>query len=120
MKTCIITIIKNEHNYLAQWIKYHTELGIDTFLGKKGITLSDGQAQKIHLARLFIINPDIIILDEPTSALDIVAEKEVYDSLFSHFYDKTIIIVSHRRKVLDYCNKVFDFNMLGDRYEERA
>ena len=31
MKTCIITIIKNEHNYLAQWIKYHTELGIDTF-----------------------------------------------------------------------------------------
>ncbi len=95
-------------------------LGIETVLGKNGVALSAGQAQKIHLARLFLLNPDIIILDEPTSSLDINAEKELFDNLFSYFKEKTVIVISHRRRVLEYCNRVIDFDGMGDLKSEGA
>ncbi|MBE5876255.1 MAG: ABC transporter ATP-binding protein [Lachnospiraceae bacterium] len=87
-------------------------LGIDTLLGGNGINLSGGQEQKIHLARLYVLNPDVIILDEPTSAIDDKSESIIYDNLFLHFSDKTILVISHKKEVLKYCNKIIDLDQL--------
>ncbi|KNY28933.1 ABC transporter ATP-binding protein [Pseudobacteroides cellulosolvens] len=80
--------------------------GLNTVIGEKGIALSGGQAQKIALARLFFINPSVIILDEPTSALDAKAEEIVCDNIFNHFKKNTIIFITHRKYVLKYATKI--------------
>lgn len=63
---------------------------------KKGVEPSGGQWQRIALARAFYRQADVIVLDEPTSAIDAKAEYQIFNSIFSHFANKTSIIVSHR------------------------
>lgn len=82
--------------------------GINTVVGDKGVKLSGGQAQKIALARIYINNPSIIVLDEPTSALDLQSEEKICENLFRYFESKTIIVITHRKKVLNYCNRVLN------------
>lgn len=69
--------------------------GLDTKVGNRGLRLSGGQQQRINLARLFLADPEIIILDEATSGLDNMTEKVVQQAL-SMFKHKTIIAVAHR------------------------
>ncbi|MBW4829505.1 MAG: ABC transporter ATP-binding protein/permease [Clostridiaceae bacterium] len=79
--------------------------GINTIVGNYGVKLSAGQCQKISLARLFLRKDiPIIILDEPTSALDTKSEEIILQNIFRKFNESTVIFVSHRDKVLDYCN----------------
>ncbi len=89
-------------------------LGINTLLGKNGIILSGGQSQKINLARLFVLDPHVIILDEPTSALDLMSEKLFYKNLFNIFYNKSIIVITHRNEALKYCRRIIDFENIGE------
>lgn len=85
------------------------EHGIYSVIGEKGIKLSGGQRQKIALARTFFLREySIIILDEPTAALDIESEKIILDNIFKENENKTIIVISHRRKVLEYCKRVLE------------
>lgn len=75
------------------------EHGWDTVLDssfKKGIEPSGGQWQRVALARAFYRQANLLILDEPTSAIDARAEYEIFNNIFTHFEDKSAIIVSHR------------------------
>ena len=81
--------------------------GYDTMLGEYGISLSGGEVQRIGIARAMLKNPDIIVMDEPTSNLDVFNEKQIIKTLEEEFKDKIIIIVSHRKSTLTFCNKIF-------------
>lgn len=63
---------------------------------KKGIEPSGGQWQRVALARAFYRQANLLILDEPTSAIDARAEYEIFNNIFTHFQNKSAIIVSHR------------------------
>lgn len=69
--------------------------GLNTKVGPRGLKLSGGQKQRIGLARIFLMNPEIVVLDEATSALDNETESLVQDALCG-LKDKTIITIAHR------------------------
>ena len=81
--------------------------GYDTMLGEYGISLSGGEVQRLGIARAMLKNPDIIVMDEPTSNLDVFNEKQIVRTLEQEFKDKIIIIVSHRKSTLTFCNRIF-------------
>ena len=74
--------------------------GLQTFLNREydedGIVLSEGQWQRVAVARALCHNMPLIILDEPTSTLDPVSEENIYNVISTHKGDKTVIMVSHR------------------------
>ncbi len=78
--------------------------GIDTLIGEKGLGLSEGQVQRIAIARALLSDAPIILLDEATSALDPVTEATVLQNL-KNLQEKTCLIVTHRRQALEVCNK---------------
>ena len=82
--------------------------GIDTVLGERGTGLSEGQMQRIAIARAIFSEAPILILDEATSALDDVTEKKLLENLRA-LTDKTVIIVTHRPAALEICDKVVSF-----------
>ncbi len=81
------------------------DLGLDTVLGEKGLGLSEGQVQRISIARALLHNAPILLLDESTSALDSVTEKALLSAI-RNMTDKTCIIVSHKQAAFDICDKV--------------
>jgi ABC-type multidrug transport system fused ATPase/permease subunit len=70
--------------------------GYATIIGGRGLALSDGQRQRLGLARLFLHNPAIFVLDEAFSALDLDTEERIRRNLWSAFADRTALVVSHR------------------------
>ncbi len=85
---------------------------MDTLLGEKGQGLSEGQMQRLAIARAVFSNSPIMLLDEATSALDEATECRVLDNL-KKMTDKTVVIVTHRMKALEICNKVAHFSEQG-------
>ncbi len=77
---------------------------MDTILGERGLGLSEGQAQRIAVARAIVSNTPILLLDEATSALDEETEASLLSNL-SRLNGKTCLIVTHRRAALSICNK---------------
>jgi len=63
---------------------------------EKGVEPSGGQWQRVALARAFYRDANVLILDEPTAAIDAKAEYDIFNNIFSHYQNKTAIIVSHR------------------------
>lgn len=78
--------------------------GLDTVIGEKGHGLSEGQVQRIAVARALLCNSDIILLDEATSALDEQTEKQLLENIKS-IKGVTCIIISHKAAALDICNR---------------
>lgn len=78
--------------------------GLDTIVGESGIGLSEGQIQRIAIARAVLSDAPIILLDEATSALDDQTEQNVLLGL-KQMQNKTLIIISHRKSVASICNK---------------
>ncbi len=70
--------------------------GFDTVIGGHGQTLSDGQRQRLGLARLFLANPLVLVLDEAFSAMDPETEQRVRCNLFEAFSERTVLAISHR------------------------
>lgn len=85
---------------------FHLPDGIDTPCSEHGGGLSEGQAQRIAIARALLRNRNVMIFDEATSALDIETEKQLLSNILSS-KDKTIIFITHRLEVVDYCDKVY-------------
>ncbi len=82
-------------------------LGYNHKVGDTGGNLSGGQKLKIGFARLFLSNPDIIILDEASSMLDVESEKEIMINLKEHFKGKTLISIAHRMHTLKSADRVW-------------
>ncbi len=81
--------------------------GIHTPLGERGRGLSEGQAQRIAIARALLRNAPILLLDEATSALDVDTEKQVLQSIMAHCPGRICILTTHRPSVLELCSKVY-------------
>lgn len=92
--------------------------GYDTGLGEFGSHLSGGERQRVGIARIMLMDPDVIVMDEPTSALDVFHEKILLKTLEDEYADKTIIIVTHRKSTLTGCDRVF--RLQGGQIEELA
>jgi ABC-type bacteriocin/lantibiotic exporter with double-glycine peptidase domain len=82
-------------------------LGYNQKVGDTGGSLSGGQILKIGFARLFLSDPDIIILDEASSTLDIEAEKKIMGNIKEHFKGKTIIAIAHRMHTLKNADRIW-------------
>jgi ABC-type multidrug transport system fused ATPase/permease subunit len=80
--------------------------GLDTELGERGSGLSEGQAQRIAIARGLLHGGDILLLDEISSSLDEETERELYHRLFAVNPQKTILLITHRSVVGKLCDKV--------------
>lgn len=78
--------------------------GLDTVIGERGLGLSEGQVQRIAIARALVANAPILLLDEATSALDGETEARLLDNL-RKIKNITCIIVTHRRKALSICDR---------------
>ena len=76
--------------------------GLDTKCAEQGGGLSEGQAQRIAIARAILHPCKVLLLDEATSALDMETEKKLLKNLQQHFSDSTIIFVTHRLAVVDF------------------
>lgn len=84
--------------------------GLDSQCSEAGGGLSEGQAQRISIARALLRNRGIMLFDESTSALDPETERQLLHNLLQD-HDKTIIFVTHRPAVVDYCDQVLDLSM---------
>jgi len=82
------------------------EMKSDTLLGQHGFGLSDGQKQRLLLARAFIKSGDVIIFDETTASLDSNTEKVVLENIVNHFKGKIIIFITHHPSVAKLADKI--------------
>lgn len=82
------------HNFIEEYENKYNQILSKSFSG--GINPSEGQKQRIALARAFFKDSTVLIMDEPTSAIDPKAEYEIFQELLSFAKDKTVIMISHR------------------------
>lgn len=84
-------------------------MGIETVIGEKGLGLSEGQVQRLAIARSLLSKAPVLLLDEATSALDEETEKQFLTNL-REMSNVTCIIVSHKKAALEICNKHIQIN----------
>lgn len=80
--------------------------GLDTQCFEAGAGLSEGQAQRIAIARALLRPGSILLLDEFSSALDAGTETLLMERLISRLPDHTMIFITHREKIIDYCDSI--------------
>ena len=81
--------------------------GINSSVGERGKGLSEGQAQRIAIARAILRNAPILLLDEATSALDVATERNVLRNIVQKSPNKVCIVTTHRPSVLNLCQRVY-------------
>ncbi len=92
-------------SYSEEFIKELPD-GYNTLVGERGVRLSGGQSQRIAIARMFLKNPEILILDEAVSAIDSNSESFIQDALRLLTESRTTIIVAHRLSSLILADRV--------------
>ncbi len=93
------------HTAMADFVNDLPE-GMDTECGERGSGLSEGQAQRIAIARGLLRPGSILLLDEISSSLDEHTEHELFRQIFEKYPDKTMIFITHRPEVCKLCNEV--------------
>ena len=81
--------------------------GINGKLGERGRGISEGQAQRISIARALLRNSPILLLDEATSALDMDTEEKVLSNIIKQHPNKVIIVSTHRPSALKLCQRIY-------------
>jgi ABC-type multidrug transport system fused ATPase/permease subunit len=84
--------------------------GYDSPVGERGVNLSEGQKQRLSIARALVKDPDVLILDEPTSALDSIVERSIFDALPALVRDKTLFVVAHRLATVQNSDRILLLN----------
>ena len=84
--------------------------GYEALVGERGANLSEGQKQRLSIARALVKDPDILVMDEPTSALDGIVERSILESLPEAARQKTLFVVAHRPTTVRMVGKVMLFN----------
>ena len=79
--------------------------GLEAMLGARGVRLSGGQRQRSAAARMFVRNPELLVLDDISSALDVETEKKLWERVFA-LENHTILAVSHRHTVLEHSDQI--------------
>lgn len=93
--------IANIHDYIMRLpLKYNT------LIGRDGVGLSQGQKQRILIARAVYKNPDFIFLDEATNALDAKNEKVIVENLYKFYKGRTVIVVAHRLSTVKNADQI--------------
>ena len=86
--------------------------GLSTYCSEQGGGLSEGQAQRIAIARSLLRDRSVMLFDEATSALDPETERQLLRNILSE-HDKTIIFITHRPAVIDYCDQTLKLEKYG-------
>ncbi len=94
------------HTAAAEFVFDELPDGLDTCIGENGYGLSEGQAQRIAIARGLLQDGGIMLLDEPTSALDPETERKLLTRMVAQSSGKTIIIISHKSEINKYVQQV--------------
>ena len=81
--------------------------GLDASVGEHGHGLSEGQAQRIAIARALLRDAPVLLLDEATSALDVATERTILRNLAARYPHKTCIVTTHRPTVISLCRRVY-------------
>ncbi len=108
----------DKHNYekIAEILKfskldefvYSLPEKLNTVVGPSGKILSGGQAQRLSIARALYQDREVLIFDEATNALDEDTEAEILKNIYNLKNSKTIILISHNKKVLDICDQILE------------
>jgi ATP-binding cassette subfamily C protein len=83
------------------------ERGLDTVVGRDGVRLSGGQRQRVAIARMILLDPEVVIFDESTSALDVHTEVRLFDALREYLAPKTVITIAHRLSTIEEAERIF-------------
>ena len=90
--------------------------GMDTEVRERGTRFSEGQKQRLSIARALLADAPVMILDEATSALDVATERRVLRQIIKKEPDRTVIVAAHRPSVFSMCSRVYEVG--GQRLEE--
>lgn len=104
----VLAVSKAAHAH--EFISTVLEEGYETNVGQNGSRLSGGQRQRIALARALLCDPEILILDEATSQIDMQSEQLIRESLAEHLGERTLIIITHREKLLELADEVYQLD----------
>lgn len=87
--------------------------GMYTEISEKGVNFSEGQVQRMSIARAILRDAPVIVMDEATSALDAATEEKVLANIMKNYPNRTRIITTHRPSMLNYCTRVYRISKDG-------
>lgn len=102
----IILILWWRNFQLEYWRTFQLVSTYNTIIGRDGIGLSQGQKQRILIARAVYKNPDFIFLDEATNALDAKNEKTIVENLDEFYQGRTVVVVAHRLSTVKNADQI--------------